>query len=49
MKYLFRLLLWMFILPWILFGGTLVPLGILLQFIVVDYFTWLRYKNTNTI
>ena len=49
MKYLFRLLLWMFFLPWVLFGGTLAPLGILLQFLVVDYFSWLKYKNTNSI
>lgn len=48
-KYIFRLILWLFFLPWLLFGGTLAPLGLALQFLVVDYFSWLQYKNSNTI
>jgi len=48
-KMLFRLVFWTLILPLILFGGVLTPVGVLLQLVVIDYFSWVQYKNTNTI
>jgi len=49
LRYLFRLALWLWLIPLILFGGHLSSFGIALQFFVVDFFTWIQYKNTNTI
>lgn len=48
-KMIFRLLFWTIALPFLLFGAVLSPVGFLLQIVVIDYFTWLQYKNSNTI
>lgn len=47
-RYVMRLAIWMWLIPTI-FGFALAPLGFLIQFFVVDYFSYLQYKKTNTI
>lgn len=49
LRYLLRLSIWLWLIPTLLLGITLAPVGLLIQFLVVDYFTWIQYRNTNTI
>ena len=49
LKYMFRLLLWIWIIPMLLIGTTLSPVLMLLQFLIVDFSSYSRYKLTNSI
>lgn len=49
LKYLFRLMLWLWIIPLLLFGTSLSPVGMLVQLLVVDYLSWIQYRTTNII
>ena len=42
---LWRLFFWTVIIPFVLFGALLTPLGLLIQILVIDYFTYLQWKN----
>jgi len=44
--YLWRLTFWCLLLPLILFGSILTPAGFFLQILVIDYFSWLKLKQT---
>tara|TARA_B100000085_G_scaffold281666_1_gene308699 strand:- start:4277 stop:4510 length:234 start_codon:yes stop_codon:yes gene_type:complete len=46
--YVTRLLFWTIIIPYLLFGAILAPLGFAIQMLVIDYFTWLQIKNKLT-
>ena len=47
-SYLWRIMFWTILVPLVLFGTILTPLGFLLQLVVIDYFTYLQYKNSIT-
>jgi hypothetical protein len=42
---LWRLFFWAIVIPFILFGAVLTPVGLLIQILVIDYFTYLQWKN----
>jgi hypothetical protein len=46
-RYLFRIVLWLYVVPFLLLGMQVTSLGLLIQFLVVDYVSYLQYKNTN--
>lgn len=46
-RYFFRMILFLYFIPTMLFGVQLSSLGYFVQFLVIDYVTWLQYKNTN--
>ena len=47
-SYPWRILFWTVLVPMILFGAILTPAGFFLQLLVIDYFTYLQYKNNIT-
>jgi hypothetical protein len=47
-SYLWRIMFWTVLVPLVLFGAILTPLGFFFQLIVIDYFTYLQYKNSIT-
>ena len=47
LRYLFRICLWIYVIPIMLFGIQVTPLGVLMQFLVVDYVSYLQYKKIN--
>ncbi len=47
-SYLWRIMFWTVLVPMILFGAILTPAGFFLQLLVIDYFTYLQYKNNIT-
>ena len=46
--YIWRILFWTVLVPLILFGAILTPIGFAIQLIVIDYFSYLQYKNSIT-
>jgi len=46
--YLWRIMFWTILVPIVLFGAILTPAGFFLQLLVIDYFTYLQYKNSVT-
>ena len=42
---LWRLFFWTVIIPFVLFSAVLTPVGLLIQILVIDYFTYLQWKN----
>ena len=46
--YLWRIMFWTILVPVVLFGYILSPIGFFLQLLVIDYFTYLQYKNSIT-
>lgn len=48
LRYLFRIVVWIYIVPFLFLGIQVTSLGLLIQFLVVDYVSYLQYKNTNT-
>jgi len=46
--YLWRIMFWTILVPMVLFGAILTPVGFLIQLIVIDFFTYLQYKNSVT-
>ena len=48
LRYLFRIVVWIYVVPFLLLGIQVTSLGLLIQFLVVDYVSYLQYKNTNT-
>ena len=46
-RYLFRIVVWIYVVPFLLLGIQVTSLGLLIQFLVVDYVSYLQYKNTN--
>ena len=42
---LWRIFFWTVVIPFVLFGAVLTPLGLLIQILVIDYFTYLQWKN----
>ena len=48
LRYLFRILVWIYVVPFLLLGIQVTSLGLIIQFLVVDYVSYLQYKNTNT-
>jgi len=47
-SYLWRIVFWTVLAPVVLFGTILTPLGFAIQLLVIDYFTYLQYKNSIT-
>jgi hypothetical protein len=47
LRYLFRIVVWIYVVPFLLLGIQVTSLGLLIQFLVVDYVSYLQYKNTN--
>ena len=47
--YVWRLVFWCVLLPFILFGTILAPAGFFLQLLVIDYFSWLKFKQSGTL
>ena len=47
--YVTRLLFWCVLLPILLFGVILSPAGFFLQILVIDYFSWLKYKQVGSL
>jgi hypothetical protein len=47
LRYIFRIAIWIYVIPFLLLGFNLTPLGVLVQFLVVDYFSYLQYKKMN--
>ena len=43
--YLWRIMFWLILVPTIMFGYILSPVGLLLQLLVIDYFSYLQWKN----
>ena len=46
-RYVFRLIFWIVLIPFILFGVMLSPLGMLIQLLAIDYICYMQYKLTN--
>ena len=46
--YLWRIMFWTVLVPVVIFGYILSPIGFLLQLLVIDFFTYLQYKNNVT-
>ena len=46
--YLWRIMFWTILVPVVIFGYILSPVGFLLQLLVIDFFTYLQYKNNVT-
>ena len=46
--YLWRMAFWTILVPMVLFGAILTPAGFFLQLLVIDFFTYLQYKNSIT-
>jgi len=46
-RYLFRIVLWVYVIPVMLFGIQMTPFGVFVQFLVVDYVSYLQYKKIN--
>jgi len=47
LRYVFRIALWIYVIPILLFGIQMTPLGLLIQFLVIDYVSYLQYKKIN--
>jgi len=47
LRYIFRIALWIYVIPFLLLGFNLTPLGVLVQFLVIDYVSYLQYKKMN--
>jgi len=47
LRYLLRILVWIYIVPFVLLGIQLSGIGVLIQFLVVDYISYLQYKKMN--
>ncbi len=47
--YVTRLLFWCVLLLILLFGVILSPAGFFLQILVIDYFSWLKYKQLGSL
>ena len=47
LRYLLRIVLWIYVLPFLLLGIQFTSLGLLVQFLVVDYISYLQYKKMN--
>jgi hypothetical protein len=45
---IWRIFFWTIVIPYALFGGILTPLGFFIQLLVVDYVTYLQWKNSIT-
>ena len=46
--YLWRIAFWTILVPMVLFGAILTPAGFFLQLLIIDFFTYLQYKNSVT-
>ena len=47
LRYLFRIGIWLYVVPVMLFGVQWTPLGIFVQYLIVDYVSYLQYKKIN--
>tara|TARA_X000001036_G_C20606336_1_gene777115 strand:+ start:1065 stop:1292 length:228 start_codon:yes stop_codon:yes gene_type:complete len=45
---LWRIFFWTVVIPFALFGTILTPLGFLIQLLIIDYVTYLQWKNSIT-
>ena len=46
-RYLFRVVIWLYLIPFVLLGIQVTAIGILIQFLVIDYVSYLQYKKMN--
>jgi len=46
-RYLFRVVIWLYLIPFVLLGIQVTAIGILVQFLVIDYVSYLQYKKMN--
>jgi len=47
LRYLFRIVVWIYVVPFLIFGIQLSGIGVLIQFLVVDYISYIQYKKMN--
>jgi len=45
---IWRIIFWTVIIPFALFGTILTPLGFFIQLLVIDYVTYIQWKNNIT-
>lgn len=48
-RYFFRMAIFLYVVPTMLFGVQLSSLGYFLQFLIIDLITWMQYRTNNTI